>query len=182
MLESVFCYLPYAPWPPQPGEKEFVSSFEPRVFVSLFGLRWSDAKLREKLAPLGFEDKLAEIRTEQVADLRMEHGIELLFAPGDQIAGSDRRYPRTLALAGATFYANRELDARQWVGRLPYKLSFSDTQADLKAKVDASPYIQSDDHLSGEIGWHMDDYTLSVLYSNLENRPLRVSLLAPGFS
>jgi hypothetical protein len=29
--------------------------------------------------------------------------------------------------------------------------------------------------------WHFEPFTLIVLYSNIENRLLRIALLAPGF-
>lgn len=34
--------------------------------------------------------------------------------------------------------------------------------------------------LTGHAVWHFDDYTLPVLYSNLDNRLLRIKLIAPG--
>ena len=56
-LESVFCYLPYKAWPSLPGEAELLAPFTPEVFTSLFGLRWSNAVLRTKLEPLGFDEE-----------------------------------------------------------------------------------------------------------------------------
>ncbi len=179
-LQSVFCYLPYKSWPKLPGQEELVSSFTPELFISLFGLRWSNERLRERLAPLGYEDKLAEIRVEHTADLRTAHGIEFMFEPSKNIGAADQRYPRSLAFSGVIFYANRELDARQWAGILPLGLSFADTQKDLLSKVKRPPDVQNDGNLSGEMVWHFDQYTLSVIYSNLENRPLRVYLSASG--
>lgn len=181
LVQSVFCYLPYKAWPALPDEEKLVSAFTPELFISLFGRRWSNATLMEQLAPLGYDEKLAQIRVEHAADLRTEHGIEFLFAPSKSVRAADQRYPRALSFAGVVFYANRELDARQWAGILPNGLSFSDTQNDLISKVNINPDVHDDENLSGQIVWHFDQYTLSVIYSNLENRPLRVYLLASGF-
>ena len=51
-----------------PGEAERVAPFTPDEFLSLFGLRWSNADLRSRLAPLGFGEALPQVRTERVAD------------------------------------------------------------------------------------------------------------------
>lgn len=180
-VESVFCYLRYEPWPTVPGETELVASFTPDTFAGLFGLRWSNAELRARLAPLGFHEELPDVRWENMADLRRSHGLELGFALSSEIPGADQRYPDTLAFAEVTFFSSRELDAREWSGALPCSLAFSDTQAELLTKVGETPAEQSDDKLSGVAVWHLPDYTLQVLYSNLENRLLRVTLIAPGY-
>jgi hypothetical protein len=180
-VESVSCYLPYEPWPPLPGEDELAAPFTPEAFAELFGLRWSNAALRDKLAPFGFEEHLAEVRVEHVADFRTSHGFELMFAPNNEISAADQRYPNALALAGVIYYASRELDARQWAGKLPCGLAFTDTQERLRAKVGKEPAEQEDDNLSGMIVWHLDNFTLNVVYSNLENRPLRIFMMAPGY-
>ncbi|HEX3696360.1 MAG TPA: hypothetical protein VH374_13340 [Polyangia bacterium] len=181
-LESIYCHIPYTPWPDLPGEPELVAPFTPEAFADLFGRRWSDTELRVRLAPLGYDKALPEIRSEHVADLGTAHGLELTFAPGVQVTASDKRYPKTLVFAGATFYASRELDARQWGGVLPEGLSFSDTQTELRAKMGKTkPLEKEDEVLSGHAAWRFERYTVSVLYSNLENRILRLTLLAPGF-
>ena len=44
----------------------------------------------------------------------------------------------------------------------------------------APPVRQDDEGLAGYAVWHLDDYTMHVLYSNPYNRLLRVTLHAPG--
>lgn len=181
-LETIFCYLPYTPWPAKPGEEERVASFTPEVFAALFGLRWSNPDLRARLAPLGYEAALPEVRSENVADLSFDHGLELIFAPGSQVSAAEKRFPKALAFAGVTFYASRWVDAYQWAGKLPMGLAFSDTQADLSVKFGAKPIRVEDEDTTGEAVWELERYTVSVLYSNLENRPLQVTMLEPGYA
>ena len=180
-LASVLCHLPYAPWPPTPEETKLAAAFPPQVFAGLFGLRWSSPELRQRLAPLGYNETLGEVRARHMSDLLLPHGLELSFAPSSEINAADRRYSRALALAGVTFYASRELDAREWSGDLPRGLKFSDTQEELFAKVAEDPADKWDDALSGGAVWHFTRFTLKVLYSTLENRLLRVTILAPGY-
>ena len=180
-VESVFCHLPYTPWPPLPTDAARIAEFTPEVFAEMFGRRWSNVDLMTRFAPLGFEDKLPEARSEGVADLKLRHGLELSFAPSRQVPAADQRRPDVLAFAEATLYASRELDAREWAGPLPRGLTFADTQTDLMEKIGVEPAEHEDDQLSGLAVWHFEQYTLAVLYSNLENRLLRVTIKAPGY-
>jgi hypothetical protein len=177
-LESVFCHVRYAPWPDVPGESELIAAFTPSAFTSLFGKRWSDKTLRAELAPLGYERTLPQIRAEHSADLRFEHGMELMFAPGGRIASANQQYPNALAFAGVTYYASRELDARQWCGALPCDLEFTDSQADLRVKMRVDAAKQDDGDRSGLATWKFSKVSVSVLYSNIENRILRVIMMA----
>jgi hypothetical protein len=180
-LESVFCHLPYAPWEPIEGNVELLVPFTPEFFANLFGLRWSNEELRRNLAPLGFDGLLGEVRAEHTADLRFTVGLELIFAQSHQILMADQKYPLALTFAGVTFYANRELDAREWAGLLPFGLAFADTQTDLRVKIGRAPEEITDEDRSGLAVWHFARFTLNVVYSNIENRILRVTMLAPGF-
>jgi hypothetical protein len=180
-LESVLCDLPYQPWPIRPDEAELVSTFSPQVFGKLFGARWSSALLRSTLAPLGYASALPDARSEHNADLRVAHGIEFGFAPGDQVAAADPKFPRALALASVTFYGPRVFDAREWMGPMPMSLSFDDSQAQIAAKMGRSPDARNDFDRSGYVIWHFPDYSIRAEYSNIENRLLRVTLLAPGY-
>lgn len=48
--------------------------------------------------------------------------------------------------------------------------------------VGRQPDEQEDDDLDGYALWHFPNYDLHVLYDNMKNRLLRVTLMAPGFS
>jgi hypothetical protein len=180
-LESVFCYVRYAPWPALEGEAQRVAGFTPDVFADLFGLRWSSAALRDRLAPLGFDGALSDVRTEQTAYLRVAHGIDFGFAPSREIAAADPQFPRSLALASVTYYASRVLDAREWVGSMPFGVAFVDSQVDLAAKLVRPPDEREDEDRTGFVVWHFERYSLQVEYSNIENRLLRVTMMAPGY-
>ena len=114
-LESVLCYVRYAPWPTPVSEPELVASFTPDALSRMFGARWSSALLRSVLGPLGYADAQPDARSEHNADLRMSHGIEFGFSPGVQVPPSDPEFPEVLALASVTYYGPRVRCAR--VGR-----------------------------------------------------------------
>lgn len=181
LLESIYCHIPHDPWLPLRDEVSLAQAFPPNLFIGLFGLRWSDERLRTILAPLGYVEAMAGVRSEHMADLLSTHGLELAFAPSRELTMGDPRYPRSPALAVATFHASRDMDARAWAGELPCNLSFSDAQSDLVAKVGEAPDERIDSDRSGIVAWHLAAYSLVVVYSNVENRILRVSVMAPGY-
>jgi hypothetical protein len=178
-LESVLCYLRYDSWPDIPGEAELVASFTPEFFIGFFGARWSNEAVRIALAPLGYETTLPSVRAEHVADFRYSHGIELMFSVSRELKDADQRFAHALAFSGVTYYASRQLDARQWVGPLPYDLTFEDSQNDLYEKIGRKPMAFSDETFSGRAEWNFERFTLTVLYSNVQNRIARVLLQAP---
>lgn len=177
-LESVFCHVRPTPWPALVGGRKRLAKFTPDALVGLFGRRWSNAELRERLAPLGYEDALKDVRREHTADFRREHGIELMFMPSDDLVAADHRYPAAYAFAGVAYYASRELDARAWVGPLPCGLTFTDTPGQLVARIGREPDERTEEPLSGVATWRFTAYTLSVVYSTVENRVLRVIMMA----
>jgi len=177
-IEWIYCQLPESPWPPSLEDVELPT---PEQFARLFGLRWSSVALRDALRQFHLEGRLDQVRKEGVVDLRREHGIELHFAKARQIGGGDGPFADSPAFAAVTYYAARELDSRQWRGTLPFGLDFSDTPADVGRKVAKRPAEHHDVELSGYAVWHGRAWSLEVLYSNLENRPLRVSLMDPGY-
>lgn len=180
-LESVYCHLPYRPWPETPEHLALLAPFEPEAFVPWFGKRWHDESLRERFAPLGFDDLLADVRLHHEAPMRMTHGLELGFTKSGKLPSADPRYPESLAFASVNFYSSRLLDAREWPGRLPCGLAFDDSQTDLVGKVGKPPAEKKDGLQHGVAIWHFDDFSLSVMYSNIENRVLRVTMMAPGY-
>ncbi len=178
-IESVLCHIPERPWPSVPGEAELVAPFTPTMLVSLFGRKWSDTGVRKRLAPLGYEDALAGVRAQHSADFRLTHGVELAFMPGREIRDSNPLYPTSLVVSGVTYYARRELDACEWAGVLPHDLSFKDSRPEVFAKMTEPPAREENEELWGRAVWHFARYTLVVIYSLVENRVLRVMMLAP---
>jgi hypothetical protein len=180
-IETVFCYLPDQPFTPKPGEAQLVARFTPERLRQLFGLRWSSEELRTEFAPFGYDAALPDVRSEHAADFAHEHGLSLVFVPASQIPAADQSSPGTLVLGGASFYAAREEDAREWEGELPLGLKFSDIPRELPKKLGKSPSEKSDERFGSTAVWQFPEFTLSVVYSTLENRLLKVTIYAPGF-
>lgn len=83
-------------------------------------------------------------------------------------------------LRSVTFHRNRDQEGSGWRGELPAGLDFEDSPQELFRKLNAAPVQQADSALTGYGVWHLTDYTLHVLYSNVDNRLIRVKVLAPG--
>jgi hypothetical protein len=181
VLESVLCSVPYTPWPARDQEAEVVASFTPEALCLLFGARWSSMLLRTRLEPLGYSSALPEVRSEHSADLRMSYGIDFGFAPGAQVPGSDEEFPDVLALASVTYYGPRVYDAHTWLGPMPLNLSFDDSQAGIVERVGRAPDERRDFDRNGFVIWHFEPYSLRAEYSNIENRLLRATIMAPGY-
>jgi hypothetical protein len=79
-----------------------------------------------------------------------------------------------------TLHRNRDLESAGWTGPLPAGLNFDDSPEQLFSKIRLKPVQQADLTHTGHAVWHFDDCTMHVLYSNLDNRLLRVKLMAPG--
>lgn len=79
-----------------------------------------------------------------------------------------------------TLHRNRDRESVGWRGTLPQGLNFEDSPEVLFEKISLPPVQQSDSALTGHAVWHFDRYTLHVLYSNIDNRLLRIKLIAPG--
>lgn len=79
-----------------------------------------------------------------------------------------------------TLHRNRDSESVGWGGSLPANLDFEDSPETLFSKIKQSAVQQADSALTGHAVWHFPDYTLHVLYSNIDNRLLRVKLISPG--
>ena len=79
-----------------------------------------------------------------------------------------------------TLHRNRDMESAGWGSTLPNNLDFEDSPEILFKKIASQPVQHSDSALTGHAVWHFDNYTLHVLYSNLDNRLLRVKLITPG--
>jgi hypothetical protein len=83
-----------------------------------------------------------------------------------------------------TLHRVRDMESVGWRGALPHGLAFEDDPSALFQKITGrtglAPVQHADSALTGHAVWHFDDHTLHVLYSHLDNRLLRVKLIAPG--
>ncbi|HEY0709771.1 MAG TPA: hypothetical protein VGG33_23360, partial [Polyangia bacterium] len=89
LVESVLAHIRYSPWPDRADAAATVAAFTPEFFRGLFGVRWSQERLRHDFGPLGYEAELPSVRSAHTADFRLSHGIELHFSPCRDIAGAD---------------------------------------------------------------------------------------------
>ncbi len=81
-----------------------------------------------------------------------------------------------------TLYANRFYDSPGWTGPLPMDLSFDDSPLTLREKIGTDPVRESDSVTTGYGLWELPDYTLHVMYSNVDNCLLKITMLANGIS
>ncbi|MGU2288612.1 hypothetical protein ACSEQ4_06630 [Pseudomonas aeruginosa] len=79
-----------------------------------------------------------------------------------------------------SFHRNRDQDSVGWRGPLPRRLDFEDSPETLFSKIPNTPAQQADTELTGYAVWHFEEYTLHVLYSNIDNRIIRVKMITPG--
>jgi len=104
-------------------------------------------------------------------DLLATHGATIEFAT-DCAAGPGVR--------SVTLYRNRDRESAGWEGELPLGLVFDDSPEALFSKIAIKPAQHADSALTGYVVWERERFTLHVLYSNVDNRLLRIRLLAPG--
>lgn len=116
------------------------------------------------------DDAFLAAREDGEIDMTQTYGATLAFAESG--AGPLFR--------SITMHRNRDMESLGWGGALPQGLDFEDSPEILFKKIVAQPVQHSDSALTGHAVWHFDGYTLHVLYSNLDNRLLRIKLIAPG--
>lgn len=83
-------------------------------------------------------------------------------------------------LKAISLHSNRDANAVGWQGQLPYGLDFEDSPDVLFQKISVQTVSASQGIVTGYAVWTFHDYTLHVLYSCVDNRLLRIKLIAPG--
>lgn len=136
------------------------------ALTAAFGCKLSDPEFTALWGDVLAPDKLLEAQEEDEIDFT-------------------RTFGATVGLVGGTFrsitlHRNRDMESAGWGGDLPSGLGFEDDPTTLFRKIPFPPVQHLDSALTGHAVWHCDDYTVHVLYSNLDNRLLRVKLIAPG--
>lgn len=116
------------------------------------------------------DDQYRAARDDGEIDLTQRYGVTLHF--NESNSGPVFR--------AVTLHRNRDRESVGWRGTLPQDLNFEDSPEVLFEKIPSSPVQQGDSALTGHAVWHFDNYTLHVLYSNVDNRLLRIKLIAPG--
>ncbi|WP_157647150.1 hypothetical protein [Burkholderia ubonensis] len=138
--------------------------------VDVFGYEMKSPEFRMLWGHILTDDDYRMARDDGEVDLTRSCGATLGFS--DSSSGPVFR--------SITLHRNRDQESVGWLGSLPQGLDFEDSPDVLLKKVPGKPIQHADSALTGHAVWHFDAYTLHVLYSNLENRLLRVKLIAPG--
>jgi hypothetical protein len=115
---------------------------------------------------------------EAVRAAREDHSIDFTDTFGVTLGFAGKG--KSMALQSVTLHQSRYRESVQWLGELPYGLSFDDSPEQLFQKIPQTPVQHEDSTLTGHAVWHLSDYTLHVLYSHMENRLLHVKLISPG--
>jgi hypothetical protein len=172
-IADVIVYIPDAPW-------QAVLDSVPQLpsltsITSLFGKSPYAQDFERIFRPFGVMYHLDELDIGHIIDVREEFGFELHFSESllTASAGAVR------VLVGIMFYRERDMDARQWQGELPFGIEWGDAPPVILAKVDNVPTKQFEDNMSGSMSWHFTELSLHVMYSMLDNLPYRITLSQP---
>ena len=180
-IDSIVCQIPIKPWP-EMGRLQVVLTVAD--WLSLLGLPITSSLLQQRLHPLDIGKRILDSDNDREVDFTFECGVQLYFTESQRLKQITRLptvRKKDLVLGAIQFFRSRELDARQWTGELPFGLSFDDTQDTMVSKMGCAPDKQEDDYFSGIAVWHFNEYSVEVLYNNIENHLLRVMLMSSGF-
>ncbi len=165
-IERIACRVLAAPVPREgtvvfPALRMIVDAFGTELRSSQFIALWGNAI---------DDERRRQADEEREIDLTRDFGATLGIV-GDR---------GTALFRSITLHRNRDMESAGWSGELPHGLDFEDSPDILFSKIPSRPAQQSDSALTGHAVWHFDAHTLHVLYSNLDNRLLRIKLIAPG--
>ncbi len=174
-LDRIFCRIDPKPITPE-------VSVEPPTVAAIqgaFGIQPTESSFRA----LWGEAFQTNRKFPAMLDMTNTIGVELYFHkakelrlnfPGDKL-------PSGLVFAAIRFLAERQDDGCGWKGELPFDLTFEDSPETLFQKIPRRPDDQDDDELAGFALWHFPTHSVHVLYSHVDNRLLRITLMAPGY-
>lgn len=179
VLDSVHVKLRAPSLPPAPYS---LPAFANNQWHNLFGLSADSSELQAALGPLDLSSHTEIFDSdEREIDLLGEAGLIFYFARADRLQLRNRPRGRALVLGAVKFHRERDLDARQYQGELPFGLRFDDSPAQLEVRVGRPPVKRKDGPLTGYARWHLEHCSLQVLYSTVENHLFRIMLMAPGY-
>jgi hypothetical protein len=180
-LDSVHVKLRIPPLPPQPEQQPNVAVEQ---WLDLFGLPADSDRLQSALSPLDLRNRLEVLGADgHEIDFIETAGIVLYFEEVERLQPQRKRASRSrsLAFGAVKFHRARDLNARQFQGELPLGLKFDDNPGRLDKVIGRPPASRKDGPTTGHATWHMNEFSLHVLYSTLENHLFRVMLMAPGY-
>ena len=156
---------------PAPIARAATVSYPPlRSILDAFGRDVHDTRFAALWGSALSGERIRQASEDAGIDLTEDYGATLGFAGAGKMAG----------FRAITLHRNRDAESAGWAGELPGGLDFDDSPEMLFAKIGAQPVQHGDTALTGHAVWHFEDSTLHVLYSNLDNRLLRIKLIAPG--
>jgi len=174
-LDRIFCRIDPKPLMPEvPVEPPALEAIQ-RVFgiqptEPVFRSLWGEAFQTNRKFPT-------------MLDMTNTLGVELYFQKAKELRlpFPEDKLPAGLVFAAIRFLAERQDDGCGWKGELPFDLAFEDSPETLFQKITRRPDAQEDDELVGFALWHFPTHSLHVLYSQVDNRLLRITLMAPGY-
>jgi len=164
--ERVFCRVMPVPFTP-PKNIVYPSL---QALSQAFGVSTNDPQLNILWENRLNKEKLQEVSEDGEVNFRESFGATLFFSESDA----------SPIFRAITLHRNRDQDAVGWFGDLPFSLTFEDSPYTLFQKVRQAPVQQSNSGNTGHAVWHFSDYTLHILYSRIDNRLIRIKLIAPG--
>jgi len=141
-----------------------------RTVVESLGEPLADPGLRAKWDLLLSQDRITDGEETGTIDILQDAGVSIGLA-ATQSGGIIR---------SVSLHRNRDQESTGWQGELPFGLSFEDSPDMLFSKVGVPPEQQESSELTGHAVWHLSACTLHVLYSNVDNRLIRIKLMSPG--
>jgi hypothetical protein len=166
-----------APWPkidaPTP-QMPTIEAIKAALGENISGRRFLDA-----FGAFDVRTRVDGLLVERSLDFKEEFGFALYFRESKLLRLVDKQ--PGLVLGAVRFYRERDLDARQWRGELPFAIDFEDSPGVVFDRVPAPPAAREDEFLMGSGLWRFSDWDLHVLYSTYENVILRVTVMAPGY-
>lgn len=177
LLDSLMVKLRLAPWPPPEAPPKLPTIAE---IIALFGQPWHAPDMRRVFFPLGLDTRGPDIAKRHYADLRRAWGIELHFFADPKRDEDNPIKNKGAGFTGIKFFGPRYMDARAWGGELPNGLSFAEALPSIVNKLGRKPDKSADGNLDGFALWNLPNYTLHVLYNNVDNVIECISLFALG--
>lgn len=174
-IDFVLCMLREPLLPPLGYELAPVPSVD--TMVALLGRALDDKAVRLALDALGLKGRIDEIKDTGEADFLHPYGFILDFSVFGDTNGP---IEKNTLLSSVTFFDEREQGARRWPGDLPYSIRFGDSPETVMQKLGRPPDVQNDTDFSGYATWHEPKLTVNIVYDAMQNRTLRVSVIAPA--
>jgi hypothetical protein len=155
----------------------------PHQLQQLFGSPLKTLAQQSVMSLFGIADREAEIIHYGEADYTDQFAVELYFKPGNTF--DSELHPlapdsEELCFSGIRYRCDLDFGSNGYQGPLPWNLEMDDTADVVTSKAGAKPIKQHLDIEDGAARWRTQACDIHVLFSYLEDRIYRVTLLAHG--